>query len=146
VSYATFLLIFREANRTSSRSGPLLDSTIGTVVGALVSTVIDPHFTFAPPASAQVWLVLLALGSQVIGWLLIGAALPKLPAVETSVLLVGQPVITVMWGVLIFGEHLSTAQWTGAAIVLAGVAALSLAREPANRRSPIGNETVSSIV
>jgi drug/metabolite transporter (DMT)-like permease len=128
ISYSTFLLIFREANKTSSRVGPLLDSTIGTAVGALASTVLDPQFTFLPPLSAQPWLVLLAVGSQVVGWLLIGAALPRLPAVETSVLLVGQPVITVIWGVLIFGEHLSPLQWAGAAIVLAGVAALSLAR------------------
>jgi drug/metabolite transporter (DMT)-like permease len=125
LSYSTFLLIFREANKTESRLGPLLDSTIGTAIGALASTVIDPHFTLLPPASAQLWLVLLAIGSQVIGWLLIGAALPKLPAVETSVLLVGQPVVTVIWGVLIFGEHLSRLQWTGAAVVVAGVAALS---------------------
>jgi drug/metabolite transporter (DMT)-like permease len=125
LSYATFLLIFREANRTRSRVGPLLDSTLGTAAGALASTAIDPQFTFLPPPPAQLWLVLLAIGSQVIGWLLIGAALPRLPAVETSVLLVGQPVITVLWGVLIFGERLSGLQWLGAAIVLAGVAALS---------------------
>jgi drug/metabolite transporter (DMT)-like permease len=129
MSYATFLLIFREANQTSSRLGPLLDSTLGTAVGALASTIVDPQFTLLPPASAQLWLVLLAIGSQVIGWLLIGAALPKLPAVETSILLVGQPVITVLWGVLIFGERLSRLQWIGAGIVLAGVAALSIARQ-----------------
>lgn len=128
LSYSTFLLVFREANKTASRAGPLLDSTIGTTIGALASTFIDPHFTLLPPPSAQLWLVLLAINSQVIGWLLIGAALPKLPAIETSVLLVGQPVITLVWGVLLFGEHLSRLQWIGAAIVLAGVAALSLAR------------------
>ena len=127
LSYSAFLLIFREANKTASRAGPLLDSTIGTTVGAIASTIIDPHFTLLPPPAAQGWLVLLAINSQVVGWLLIGAALPKLPAIETSVLLVGQPVITVIWGVLIFGEHLSRLQWVGAAIVLGGVGALSLA-------------------
>ena len=59
--------------------------------------------------TATLWLVLLAIGSQVIGWLLIGAALPKLPVVETSVLLLGQPVFTVIWGVLLFDERLSVA-------------------------------------
>jgi drug/metabolite transporter (DMT)-like permease len=131
VSYSGFLLIFREANRTQSRVGPLLDSTVGTAIGALASTFIDPHFTLLPAADAQRWLVLLAINSQVIGWLLIGAAMPKLPAIETSVLLVGQPVITVLWGVLFFGERLSAWQWTGAAIVLIGVAALSLWRPAA---------------
>jgi drug/metabolite transporter (DMT)-like permease len=72
--------------------------------------------------------VLLAIGSQVIGWLLIGTALPKLPVVETSVLLLGQPVFTVIWGVLLFDERLSVLQWTGSAIVLAGVGVLSMQR------------------
>jgi drug/metabolite transporter (DMT)-like permease len=77
---------------------------------------------------ATLWLALLAIGSQVIGWLLIGVALPKLPVVETSVLLLGQPVFTVIWGVLLFDERLSPVQWTGAAIVLAGVGVLSIRR------------------
>jgi drug/metabolite transporter (DMT)-like permease len=56
-------------------------------------------------------------------------ALPRLPVVETSVLLLGQPVFTVIWGVLLFDERLSFLQWAGSAIVLAGVAALSFKRQ-----------------
>ena len=128
-TYAAFLLVYRHANRTPGpRSGPLLDSTIGLIGGALACAVVDPQFTFTPIASAHLWLVLLALGSQVIGWLLIGVALPKLPVVEPSVLLLGQPVFAVIWGVLVFSERLSLLQWAGSAIVLAGVAVLSLQR------------------
>ena len=79
------------------------------IAGALASAVFDPHFTFTPGPTAMLWLVLLAIGSQVIGWLLIGLALPRLPVVETSVLLLGQPVFTVIWGVLLFDERLSVA-------------------------------------
>jgi drug/metabolite transporter (DMT)-like permease len=129
IVYAAFLLVYREANRTPGpRSGPLLDSTLGMVAGALASAVFDPHFTFTPGLSAALWLVLLAIGSQVVGWLLIGTALPKLPVVETSVLLLGQPVFTVIWGVLLFDERLSALQWAGSAIVLAGVGVLSFQR------------------
>jgi drug/metabolite transporter (DMT)-like permease len=129
VTYAAFILVYREANRTAGpRSGPLLDSTMGMIAAALVSAVFDPHFTFAPGLAATMWLVLLAIGSQVIGWLLIGTALPKLPVVETSVLLLGQPVFTVIWGVLWFDERLSALQWLGSAIVLAGVGVLSIQR------------------
>ena len=129
VAYAAFLVVYRHANRTPGpRSGPLLDSTIGMTAGALACVAFDPHFTFTPSLSANLWLLLLAIGSQVIGWLLIGTALPKLPVVETSVLLLGQPVFTVIWSVLVFGERLSVLQWAGSAIVLAGVAVLSLRR------------------
>jgi drug/metabolite transporter (DMT)-like permease len=130
IVYAAFILLYRDANRTPGpRSGPLLDSTVGMVAGALASAVFDPHFTFTPGLSATLWLVLLAIGSQVIGWLLIGVALPRLPVVETSVLLLGQPVFTVIWGVLLFDERLSVLQWTGSAIVLGGVAVLSRQRQ-----------------
>jgi drug/metabolite transporter (DMT)-like permease len=126
LSYAAFLLVYRAANRTAGpRSGPLLDSTAGMAAGALATVPFDPRFMLVPPPSAQIWLVLLAIGSQVIGWLLIGTALPRLPALETSVLLLGQPVFAVIWGVLIFRERLSALQWLGSAIVLAGVALLS---------------------
>ena len=128
--YAAFLMVYRDANRTPGpRSGPLFDSTAGMVVGALACAVFDPQFTFTPDLTANLWLILLAIGSQVIGWLLIGTALPKLPVVETSVLLLGQPVFTVIWGVLLFDERLSALQWAGAAIVLAGVAVLSVQRQ-----------------
>jgi drug/metabolite transporter (DMT)-like permease len=127
IAYAAFLIVYRDANRTSGpRSGPLLDSTAGMVVGALGCAAFDPHFTFITGPTATLWLVLLAIGSQVIGWLLIGTALPKLPVLETSVLLLGQPVFTVIWGVLLFDERLSPLQWAGSAIVLAGVAILSI--------------------
>jgi len=125
ICYAAFLLVFRASNRSLAPvSEPLLESTAGTVVGSLACALVDPHFTLTPPASAQPWLVLLALLPQVIGWLLIATALPRLPAVETSLILVVQPAITVMWGVLMFEERLSPLQWIGSAIVLGGVAAL----------------------
>ena len=125
--YAAFLLVYREANRTAGpRSGPLMDSTLGMVAGAVVCAIFDRHFTFTPGRTAHLWLLLLAIGSQVIGWLLIGRALPELPVIETSILLLGQPIFTVLWGVLLFDERLSMLQWLGSAIVLAGVATLSV--------------------
>jgi len=130
LTYAAFLLVYRDANRMPGpRSGPLLDSTAGMAAGALASALLDRGFTFTPDRSAHVWLALLAVGSQVIGWLLIGTALPRLPAIETSVLLLGQPVFAVIWGVLFFSERLSVLQWIGSAIVLAGIAALNTARQ-----------------
>jgi drug/metabolite transporter (DMT)-like permease len=127
--YAAFLMVYRDANRRAGpRSGPLLDSTLGLIAGALACAAFDPRFTFTPTGTANLWLFLLAIGSQVVGWLLIGTALPKLPVVETSVLLLGQPVFTVIWGVLLFAERLSALQWAGSAIVLAGVGVLSARR------------------
>jgi drug/metabolite transporter (DMT)-like permease len=134
--YATFLLIYREANRTAGpRAGPLMDCTLGMMAGALACAAFDRHFAFTAGRSAHAWLLLLGIGSQVIGWLLIGQALPALPALETSILLLVQPIFAVLWGVLFFDERLSALQWIGSAIVLGGVAALSIRRPAADHAS-----------
>ncbi len=61
-----------------------------------------------------------------IGWLFISYALPRLPALETSVQLLVQPMLTILWARLILGEYLSTLQWLGVALVLGGVGYLSI--------------------
>jgi drug/metabolite transporter (DMT)-like permease len=128
--YAGFLITFRAASRTPApTAGPLLDATIGTVVGALLSSPLDPRFAFAAPLEAHLWLVSLALVSQVMGWLLIGVALTRLPSVETSILLLVQPVFAVIWGMLIFSERLSVLQWVGAVLVVGGVACVRETRK-----------------
>jgi drug/metabolite transporter (DMT)-like permease len=53
----------------------------------------------------HVWLA--ALAPQAVGWLFIAAALPRLPALEASVVLLGKPILTVLWAFLIFGGRLS---------------------------------------
>jgi drug/metabolite transporter (DMT)-like permease len=125
--YAAFLLLFRRANRELvPRGGPLLDATIGMAVGALLVSPVDAGFALAPLWPAHRWLVLMALVSQVIGWMLIAIALPRLPPLETSILLLVQPVFALIWGTLFFAEHLSNIQWFGAALVLGGVATISM--------------------
>ena len=126
--YTAFLLIFRALSRgLRLPTGPQLDATMGAVIAALAAGLLtDPGFSFVPTWPAHGWLALLGLGSQVIGWLCIMAALPRLPALDTSVILLLQPVLTVIWALLIFGEFLSVAQWVGVALVLVGIAGLSL--------------------
>ena len=143
VCYAAFLLVFRAANQSlAPTAGPLLDSTIGTVAGALLCAPLDPRFAVVPTWPAHLWLVLLALVSQVVGWLLIATALPRLPAVETSIMLLVQPVFAVVWSLLVFAERLSALQWTGSALVLGGVATLSAGRAAITKRMT-GGETIT---
>ena len=128
LSYATFLLVFRRAARGLARpSGPLLDATIGAAVATFVLGVLtDPAFDLMPSWPAHGWLALLAVGSQVLGWWIILTVLPRLPALDTSVLLLVQPVLTVVWGRVWFAELLSPLQWAGVALVVLGVAVMTL--------------------
>lgn len=136
-AYAAYLLLFRVANRTAApRPGPLLDSTLGMAVGALAVAPLDGGFSMAVHWPAHGWLLALALLGQVIGWLLIVTALASLPPLETSILLLVQPAFALIWGRLLFREELSTLQWCGTIVVLAGVAAISSGR--VTRDAPAG--------
>ena len=77
--------------------------------------------------------MLLALSSQVLGWLLISWSLPRLPAATTSVLLTVQPLGSVLLAALIFSESPSMPQLAGVALVLC---ALVVAGRACRARSP----------
>jgi drug/metabolite transporter (DMT)-like permease len=135
VLYAGFILGFRVSNESQAPSaGPLLESTAGAALAILVATIPFGGLDFAPTWPAHGWLLALALSSQVAGWLLIGYALPRLPAVETATIILLQPVLTMIWAVLIFSEQPSPIQWAGAALVLAGVGFVAVSRA---RRSAV---------
>jgi drug/metabolite transporter (DMT)-like permease len=129
VLYAGFILGFRVSNQSQAPSaGPLLESTAGAALAILVASIPFGGLEFTPSWPAHGWLLALALSSQVAGWLLIGYALPRLPAVETATIILLQPVLTMIWAVLIFSEQPSPIQWAGAALVLAGVGFVAVSR------------------
>ena len=67
------------------------------------------------------WLVTLALTSQVLGWLLIAAALPRAPAAISSVVLTLQPVAAVLLAIVLVDEDPSAVQLAGVAVVVCGI-------------------------
>lgn len=127
IAYACFILTFRAANRSqSSAIGSLLDATLGVAIGTglfgLVTGTIDLQILWP----AHGWLLILAVVAQVFGWIMIGYALPRLPALTTSVMIMIQPIGALIWGALIFNESLSPLQGAGVVIILAGVTAINL--------------------
>lgn len=133
VAYALFLLILRRGNADERRpAGPLFDATLSGAIFSALGGLAVGDLDLMPTAEAHAWLLLLALSSQVLGWLLISVSLPRLPALLTSILLMLQPVSTVGLGALLLSEAPSAVQLMGVAIVIAGVAlATSRPRERA---------------
>ncbi len=145
--YSFFLLAFRASNRTLVRpAGPLLDATAGAAISTLAVGGVDPGFSLAPTWPGHGYLVALALGSQVAGWLMITYALPRLAALETSLLMLLQPMISLVLGALALGERISWLQGLGILLVISGVAYVSMkgATRPAKEDSLwISNSTIS---
>ena len=129
IAYSGFLLTLRQGGRgVVGPAGPLLDATFASAVGCIVIGRAAGDLDWTPSWAAQGWLILLALSSQVLGWLLIAVSLPRLPAVVTSVSLTFQPVCSVIFAWLILGEEPSALQLLGAAGILAGLVMSSLGR------------------
>jgi drug/metabolite transporter (DMT)-like permease len=123
ITYALFILILRHGNIDDRRpAGPLFDATLSGALFSAAGGIAVGDIQWAPDLEAQAWLVLLALSSQVLGWLLISVSLPRLPALLTSIVLMLQPVSTVFLGALLLSEAPSGVQLLGVAIVVFGVA------------------------
>jgi drug/metabolite transporter (DMT)-like permease len=129
IFYASFLLGFRHSNdERAPAAGALMEATFGAAVASLVIGTFTSGIDFSFTWPAHGWLLALALGAQVVAWLMIGYALPRLPAVETATIILIQPALTMIWGAIIFDERPSALQIGGAAIVLAGVAFVAFVR------------------
>jgi drug/metabolite transporter (DMT)-like permease len=135
LAYSGFLLLLRHgAGQRQRVAGPLFDATLATAVLVLPFGLIAGDLDLRPGLEATLWLIALALSSQVFGWLLITVSLPRLPAVATSLLLTLQPVSSVVLAAIILGEDPSPLQLVGAAAILAGLLIASVGRrvrEPA---------------
>jgi drug/metabolite transporter (DMT)-like permease len=129
LSYAGFILVLRQSGADLRRpAGPLFDATAVATAAAIIAGLAVGEADLVPSWPAHGWLVVLALTSQVLGWLLITMSLPRLPAALTSVTLTIQPVGSVLLGVILLDEQPSALQLVGVVCILAGL--LAIARRP----------------
>jgi drug/metabolite transporter (DMT)-like permease len=129
VAYTGFLLALRHGASDLRRvAGPLFDATLACALLTIPPGLALGELDFFPPLQSQLWLLLLALSSQVFGWLLITVSLPRLPAVVTSVLLTLQPVCSVLFAAVLLDEDPSALQLVGVVAILAGLLLASASR------------------
>jgi drug/metabolite transporter (DMT)-like permease len=129
IAYSGFLLTLRHGAGDKRRvAGPLFDATIASAMLILPVGLASGDLDLVPGLESQLWLLVLALTSQVLGWLLITVSLPRLPAVATSVLLTLQPAATVVFAAILLGEDPSLLQLVGAGAILAGLVVASAGR------------------
>ena len=132
-SYAGYLLVIRQVNRDARRPfGVLLDASAGCVVVAAIIGLVGGDLDLVPVFPAHSWLIALAFVSQVVGYGLINVSLPRLPAVLTSLLLLAQPVATLVLGGVLLAEAPSAIQIGGVALILGGVVIAAARRSSAS--------------
>ncbi len=129
IAYSGFLLTLRHGAGDLRRvAGPLFDATLASMVCILPVGLASGDLDFTPGLESHLWLIVLALSSQVLGWLLITVSLPRLPALGTSLILTLQPVATVALAAILLGEDPSPLQLVGAGAILVGLIVASAGR------------------
>jgi drug/metabolite transporter (DMT)-like permease len=127
VAYVGFLLALRRGGSDLRRvAGPLFDATAVATVFCIAAGLVVGDADLTPGWPGIGWLIVLALTSQVIGWLLISTSLPRLPAAVTSLVLCVQPIGSVALAALILGESPSALQLIGVVVVLGAVLTATL--------------------
>ena len=119
--YAAFLLIIQKARtHTDTLTLNLLTMLTGTLILFPVSLLFQQALT---GFNVTTWLALLGLGllPQTIGWLAINYAMGHIPAARVSVILLGQPIVTVLLGIILLNEFLSFTTVLGGILVLVGI-------------------------
>jgi drug/metabolite transporter (DMT)-like permease len=136
VMYSVFILLMQRATSAPTPGGsrvpvamPLYEATLGAAVSSLAFTAVVGQYHVGH-WTALGWLLLLALTSQVVGWMLITVSMPRLPAGIVGAVLLVQPAGAVALGAVVLGERPSLAQLLGVGLVLAGVLAAVRGSEP----------------
>ncbi|WP_372492428.1 DMT family transporter [Actinomadura litoris] len=131
VTYAGYLFLTRFAGRGQPhRATPVLLATAGAGAASAALGIPWQGVDLAPGWAALGWLAALAMTGQVCGWMLIGAALPRVRAETGGTLLLLQPVLAVVFGAVVLAERPSPAQIAGCVLVVAAVR-LAAGRRPA---------------
>ena len=144
IFYSSFLILYRYSNRIKAPSANLqFDATIGAAIGLLLIGIaplegldIEPiNFTLSWPGHG--WLILLAISCQIIGWIAITFALPRIPAAHTSFAVLLQPVLTIVWGVILLSETPSLQQMVGMTLIFSAIIAVTMFGESQSGRANI---------
>ncbi len=127
VTIALYVLVQRQ-----QRSDIVATSAVVTAVAALC--VLPLALACGAPLTPQdgrqaFWLLLLALGPQVIGQTALSAALRRLPASVVSGSILGEPVVATALAAVVLDEHVGMHTLLGGAVTLCGVVLIVRAQQ-----------------
>jgi drug/metabolite transporter (DMT)-like permease len=121
VCYAGFLYLLRRVNRQATAARSMLDVTICAAVVCLVAGALWHGVDVTPGWAVLGWMLLVALTSQVVGWLLVAGATGRLSSQVGAILLLLTPVGAVLLAFLILAERPTLLQLIGCVLVLGSV-------------------------
>lgn len=124
LAYTVYLLSFRHALKTHAQQSAAQFLGLMSLLSALLMWLwgLGEGDSFALQGWRS-WSALLALGffGQMLAWLLMVRAMPRLPASLVGLLLLLQPALAFVLDVMLLGRTTSPGDWIGLLLALAGI-------------------------
>jgi drug/metabolite transporter (DMT)-like permease len=124
VVYAHYIVILKKAGQTERLPDFVVFVAWVSLFSALflgIAASFEPQPFWPPSLATFAILLALALVAQAIGWWSIFTSLKQVEASRAGLILLLQPTLATVWGVLFFDEHLAPTQIVGATITLAAI-------------------------
>ncbi|RSD12096.1 DMT family transporter [Amycolatopsis eburnea] len=118
--YSGFLFLLRRGGSAGRTVQTYQYVVVSAALVSLGAGFLWHGMTLAPGWAQFGWLVLVAFGGQVAGWLLVALATPRLPSEVGAALLMLTPIGALALGAIVLGERPTPLQLTGSALILAG--------------------------
>ena len=123
ISYTGYIIFIKLAELRCNELKSIHKLALVSFFSALFLTIFSlasEPLTLPEPMDL-LWLILLALLPQFIGWLLIMNNLPHVPISKAGLILLTQPCLALIMGAAIYKEHLNTMQTAGVMVALTGI-------------------------
>ena len=136
VFYAGYYLCLRASQREPRRLSLAANLWVTCAVAAalLFAAAVATGESIPWPGARDLGLLLLlGVGAHVGGWVAISRGMTAVPAATGSLLLLLQPVLATIWGVVVFAEPFGGYEVSGTLLSLGAIYAAMLTRAPAGR-------------
>lgn len=132
IVYASYIITVKRVGQREKFPDYLTFMAWTSMFSALflgVATLFETSPVMPPDLGSWAILFLLALVAQALGWWAISNSLRKIPASRAGLILLLQPTLATVWGIIFFAEYLHYLQVIGAIITLAAIYIGSLRRQ-----------------
>lgn len=124
--YSGYLISIKQAG---SQKGFRLDALVFVAWVSIVSALfmlpgalLQRQFIFIPTQWFSIWrLLVLGIFMQAISWWMIATSMVKIPAHRTALILLLQPAMAMVWGMVFFKETLTFLQAIGLVVTLSSI-------------------------
>ena len=120
--YAVYTVAAKRLMNDGHRSDEVMTAAFGLGGVVLVPVLLTEPLGWVATPSGLVMALWLGLATITVAYVLFGRGLRHLPAGPVTTLVLAEPVVATLLGVVVLGEALAPLGWVGAAFVLAGLA------------------------